>query len=72
MKGNNVIKGPILPTVSNLVYSVTLLSGNVVTNPSGFGLEEDSNWKPNLEDLEPVAEKEKNTTNICPINLNNN
>ena len=34
---NNSIKGPFLHTPSNLVYSVTLMSGNIITSPIGFG-----------------------------------
>lgn len=37
MKGKNIICGPVLQTPSGLVYSVTLLSGHIVTNPTGFG-----------------------------------
>ena len=50
MKNSNVIKGPILPTASAVVYSITLLSGNIVTNPSGFG--NDQEFTPN----NPLAE----------------
>lgn len=39
MKNKNVIKGPFLQTHSGLVYSVTLLSGQIVTSPVGFGIE---------------------------------
>lgn len=32
-----VVRGPIVQSYSGIVYSVTLLSGHVVTNPDGFG-----------------------------------
>jgi hypothetical protein len=35
-----VIHGPLAPTPNNnLIYSVTLANGCVVTNPHGFGVE---------------------------------
>ena len=68
MKNRNVIKGPFLQTTSNLVYSVTLLSGHIVTSPAGFGigiesivpidvLAKDSTRQ--LEDYEPGADREQ-------------
>lgn len=42
MNDKNIIKGPILPTPSGLVYSITLLSGHIVTNPAGFGVDIES------------------------------
>ena len=41
MKDKNIIHGPVLQTPSGLVYSVTLLSGHIVTNPTGFGVDVD-------------------------------
>ena len=58
MKGTNIIKGPILPTTSNLVYSITLLSGNIVTNPAGFGAEEDIWENDRWKEVEPVVDRE--------------
>ena len=46
MKNKNVIKGPFLQTPSNLLYSITLLSGHIVTNPAGFGTD--------IETIEPI------------------
>ena len=37
MKSENIVHGPVLQTPSGLVYSITLLSGHIVTNPTGFG-----------------------------------
>ncbi len=40
MKSKNIIHGPVLQTPSGgLVYSVTLLSGHIVTSPAGFGID---------------------------------
>jgi len=51
MKGDNIIHGPVLQTPSGgMVYSVTLLSGHIVTNPMGFGVS-----------IEPIV-----PTDICP------
>ena len=41
MKGKNIIYGPVLQNPSGLVYSVTLLSGRIVTNPTGFGTDDE-------------------------------
>jgi hypothetical protein len=39
MKSKKIVYGPVLQTPSGgLVYSVTLLSGHIVTNPAGFGI----------------------------------
>jgi hypothetical protein len=66
MKTKNIIQGPVLQTSSGgLVYSVTLLSGHIVTSPAGFGIDiesivpvdvsiEDSTR--HLEDYEPSAD----------------
>lgn len=68
MKGTNIIKGPVLQTPSGLVYSVTLLSGHIVTSPMGFGVDIESvvptdiSVKDNtrhLEDYEPGANREQ-------------
>jgi hypothetical protein len=37
MNEPKVIHGPILPFQARTIYSVTLLSGHVVTSPEGFG-----------------------------------
>jgi hypothetical protein len=42
MKGKNIIKAPFLQTPSSLVYSITLLSGHIVTSPAGFGVDIES------------------------------
>ncbi len=39
MKDEKIIHGPIVRTHSGMVYSITLLSGHVVTNPEGFGVD---------------------------------
>ena len=66
MSKKNIVRGPFLQTSSGLVYSVTLLSGHIVTNPSGFGAQvevessEDSVQAPDvhrLEDHHPSATK---------------
>ena len=66
MSKKTIVRGPFLQTSSGLVYSVTLLSGHIVTNPSGFGtqveveLSEDSVQVPDvhrLEDHHPGATK---------------
>lgn len=65
MKGKNIVKGPILPTTSSLVYSITLLSGNIVTSPAGFGIgdfalpTEPIDSVNHLEDYEPGADREQ-------------
>lgn len=66
MKGKNIIKGPILPTPSGMVYSITLLSGNIVTSPAGFGVDIESvlptapiDSTRHLEDYEPGADREQ-------------
>ena len=66
MKDKNIIKGPILPTPSGLVYSITILSGNIVTSPAGFGIDIESvvpaesiDSTHHLEDYEPSASKEQ-------------
>ena len=66
MKGKNIIKGPIIPTSSGLIYSITLLSGNIVTSPAGFGIDIESTLSTepidntrHLEDYEPGADREQ-------------
>lgn len=69
MKGKNIIKGPILsiPSApSSIVYSITLLSGHMITNPAGFGVDIDSlvSVEPidstrRLENYEPGADREQ-------------
>lgn len=66
MKSKNIIKGPILPTPSGLVYSITLLSGHIVTSPAGFGVDIESVVPTEsidnthyLEDYEPGASREQ-------------
>lgn len=68
MSKKNSLRGPFLQTPSGLVYSVTLLSGHIVTNPSGFGtqveveLSEDSAQVPDvhqLEDYRPDTTKQQ-------------
>jgi len=49
------VRGPIVETYGGLIYSVTLLSGHVVTNPSGFGVP----VVPPLPDVPFVAEEYK-------------
>jgi hypothetical protein len=39
MKNDNIIHGPFLQTPSTLVYSVTLMSGQIITSPAGFGFD---------------------------------
>lgn len=39
MKVRNIIHGPIVQTHSGIVYSITLLSGHIVTSPEGFGID---------------------------------
>ncbi len=39
MSEKNVVNGPLLQTPSALVYSITLLSGRIVSSPLGFGIE---------------------------------
>lgn len=68
MKSKNIIRGPVLQTSSGLVYSVTLLSGHIVTSPAGFGVdveltppisETDTNNTHRLEDYAPGANREE-------------
>jgi len=42
MKNENIIHGPIIPMHSGIIYSVTLLSGHIVTSPEGFGVNVES------------------------------
>lgn len=50
MNEPTIVHGPIIPFQARTVYSVTLLSGHVVTSPEGFG-----SW----EALAPVADEPK-------------
>jgi len=68
MKSKNIIRGPVLPTPSGLVYSVTLLSGHIITSPAGFGAdveltppisETDTSNTHRLEDYAPGANREE-------------
>lgn len=67
MKSKNIIRGPVLQTPSGLMYSITLLSGHIVTNPAGFGVDIESivpdvsieDGTRHLEDYEPGANREQ-------------
>jgi len=68
MKGKNIIHGPILQTHSGVVYSITLLSGHIVTNPEGFGIDieltppiraSDTDNIHRIEDYAPGANREE-------------
>lgn len=41
MNEPTIIHGPIIPFQARMVYSITLLSGHIVTSPDGFGAEEE-------------------------------
>jgi hypothetical protein len=66
MKDKKIIHGPIVQTHCGMVYSITLLSGHIVTNPEGFGKnidltpqvnESDADSIPRLEDFAPSANR---------------
>jgi hypothetical protein len=54
MKDKKIIHGPIIRTHSRMVYSITLLSGHIVTNPEGFGKDIDLLPGVNESDAESI------------------
>jgi hypothetical protein len=66
MREHKIIHGPIIQTNSRMIYSITLLSGHIITSPDGFAIEDTlsmnnvdkDNWPYNEENVKNINRQE--------------